>query len=109
VQQNRALIDLTCTLAGPCPGRLRLQDRAVAGATVLGLLRAAQPIANKPRTYAAGRFHVPAGATAKVAVKLKPSGRKLTRLNPSIDVWANVTVRSDGKTTVVSRQITLTH
>jgi hypothetical protein len=110
VQQNRALIDLTCALAGPCLGRLRLQDRAAPGATVLALTRpVVEPLANKPRTYAVGRFDVPAGATAMVAAKLKPPGRKLTRLNPSVQVWANVTLTSGGKTTVVSRQITLTH
>jgi hypothetical protein len=67
------------------------------------------PLANKARTYAAGRFHVPAGATATVAAKLKPPGRRLTRLNPSVRVWANVTLTNGGKTIVVSRQITLTH
>jgi hypothetical protein len=110
VQRNRALIDLTCALAGPCPGRLRLQDGAAPGATVLAISRATVELrAKKPRTYAAGHFDVPAGATAMVAAKLKPAGRKLTRLNPSVQVWANVTLTSGGKTTTVSRQITLTH
>jgi hypothetical protein len=35
VQGNQALIDLTCALAGPCPGRVRLQDRPAPGAIML--------------------------------------------------------------------------
>jgi hypothetical protein len=67
------------------------------------------PRASKARTYAAARFDVPAGATAMVKTKLKPPGRKLTRANPSVEVWANLTVKSGGKKILVSGQITLSH
>ena len=116
---NRAQIDLTCALAGPCPGRIRLQDAATPGATILPVVRdgadlarpneTAAAHAKKARTYAVGRFDLPAGATAFVGAKLKPPGRKLTRVNPAVQVWANVTLTGGGTKTVVSKQITLSH
>jgi hypothetical protein len=108
VQQNKALIDLTCALAAPCPVRLRLQDGEAPGA-VLADRSAAGPRAKKLKTYGAGRLDIPAGSSAMLAAKLKPPGKKLVRLNPTVQVWANVTIKSGGKTTVVAKQITLTH
>jgi hypothetical protein len=110
VQANKALIDLTCTLAGPCPGRLRLQDRPAPGATIIPATAAAlHPTARAARlvTYAAGRFKLAGGQTGTVKARLRPKGRRLSRAQPSATVWANVTFTGSKPAQVISAQVTL--
>ncbi len=89
VQANNALIDLTCALAGPCPGRVRLQNGPAPGATIVPAAvepqaRMITPATKRSQliTYAAGRFKLAGGQTGTIRARLKPKGRKLIRGPP---------------------------
>jgi hypothetical protein len=111
VRQNDALITLTCALAGPCPGRVRLQNGPAPGATIVpaAVEPAPQAKATKLVTYAAGRFKLAGGQTGMVKARLKPKGRQLARAQASAGVWANVTFTGSKPVQVLSAQITLAH
>jgi hypothetical protein len=104
VRRNQALIDLTCTLAAPCPGTLLLQNRPAQGAT---LVSAAVTKPHKLVTYGTASFRVPAGESQTVAAKLKAAGRTLTRAHKKPRVWVNVTLPDPP--TSISTEITLHH
>ena len=111
VQGNNAIIDLTCALAGPCPGRVRLQNGPAPGATILTAVET--PIRSTARaarlvTYAAARFKLAGGQTQAIKARLKKPGRKLLRTQSGGSVWANVTFTGSKPVAVVSEQITLT-
>src|SRR5262249_6701328 len=113
VQANKVLIDLTCALAGPCPGRVRLQNLPAPGATILPAAlepgaTAVEPAAKARRIpYAGARFKRAGGQTQTIAAKLKPAGRKLVHAPTGGTIWANVTFTGSKPPAVVSEQITL--
>jgi hypothetical protein len=109
VRQNDALITLTCALAGPCPGRLRIQNGPAPGATIVPAAVTAQARTAKLVTYGAGRFKLAGGQTGTVKAHLKPKGRKLARAQASASVWANVTFTGSKPVQVISAEITLAH
>jgi hypothetical protein len=114
VQANNAIIALTCTLAGPCPGRLRLQNGPAPGATIVPAAvgsgtTSIRPAARTARlvTYAGARFKLAGGQTATIRARLKRPGRKLTRTQSSANVWANVTFTGSKPAQVISAELPL--
>ena len=117
VRRNQATIDLTCTLAAPCLGDLRLQNQPAPGAVMIPMTRLAggpltgaskaRPAAAHVVTYGRGSFNVAAGATGMVSAQLKPAARRRTRRHKTFQVWANMTLTSTNPAQVVSGQITL--
>jgi hypothetical protein len=108
LQGNNAIIDLTCALAGPCPGRVRLQNGPAPGAIVVQT--AIQPAAKVAHlvTYAKTRFKLAGGQAAMVRAKLNRQGRKLAQGQSTPSVWVNVTFTGSHPVQSISRQITLT-
>jgi hypothetical protein len=115
VQANNAIIDLTCELAGPCPGRVRLQNAQAPGGIVVQTVDgAATPVRTAAKTphlvtYAAGRFKLAGGQTGMVKARLNPQGRKLAKAQSGASVWANITFTGSKPHAVISTPITLTH
>jgi hypothetical protein len=108
LQGNNAIIDLTCALAGPCPGRVRLQNGPAPGAIVVQA--AIHPAAKTAHlvTYAKKRFKLAGGQQAMIAARLNRQGRKLAQQG-SPSVWVNVTFTGSHPVQSISRQVTLTH
>jgi len=118
VRRNQAIIDLTCTLAAPCLGDLRLQNQPAPGAVIIPMTSVAggptlagaskaRPAAAHVITYGRGSFNVAAGATGMVSARLKPVARRRTRGHRTLQVWANMTLTNTNPAQVVSGQITL--
>ena len=108
LQGNNAIIDLTCALAGPCPGRVRLQNGPAPGAIVVQT--AIRPAAKAAHlvTYAKTRFKLAGGQAAMIRAKLNGQGRKLANTQSNPSVWVNVTFTGSRPVQSISRQITLT-
>ncbi len=117
LQANNAIIDLACTLAGPCPGRLRLQNGPAPGGLVIQTAAVdAGTTTIRPAvkathlvTYGKARFKLAGGQTGMIRAQLDRQGRKLVQGQASASVWANVTFTGSHPVQVISRQITLGH
>jgi hypothetical protein len=107
VRANNAIIDLTCTLARPCPRDIVLQNRPAPGAAILNAAADRRARAKRTKTYARASFNLPAGQTQMISVPLNAKGRKLARSHRTAQVWANVTLAGSEPAQVVSGELTL--
>jgi hypothetical protein len=91
VRNDIALIPLACRFNRACVGRLLLQSRRLAGASVAGA--GASAARKKAATYASVSFRVPAGTTKTVRARLKGRARRLLRKRKRLGVWLNVQIK----------------
>jgi hypothetical protein len=87
VRGGVARITFVCGPLTPCVGRVLFQSAAAAGgASAAGRARGA---GRRTRTFARGRFDIPAGERGRVRAKLSRAGRRLLRRDGSRRVWVN--------------------
>ncbi len=90
VRNGNALVNLLCTLAVPCAGQLRLQNRQARVAMLLA------PRKGLPTTYSSVKFKIPAGKKKAIKAPLNAAGKRLLKHRKKAKVWATISPAGGG-------------